>query len=555
MNNSNEYLASALQKIHSKNEDFIVLGLTGRTGSGCSTVAEILSKPISKIQHNLCNDDNPKDNSERKEKILAKYFNKNWQPFLHLRVSSILTMMMLEIEDSNELQSFLNKNKKFLRTSDIDFILTSSTTLKNKKNEMSVKEFYIDYLTSLTCKIRKQLEETTFIKLFQLLGRNARRSGSVIVSEIQKGAFYTIAEKTNQIIHKLKTENDGNKHSTYVSIDAIRNPLEASYFQERYASFYLLAISCDEKTRLDRLSKKGLSQESIIEIDKNEYSSLDFDDQKSFTDQDLQGCLQRADIYINSSHIENDEKTMKCLSNQLIKFVSLAQKPGLITPSPEERCMQMAYTAKLNSGCLSRQVGAVVTTDNFSIKSVGWNDTPSGQTPCNLRNIEDLDKGNDTEAYSPFEQSNSEFREQLKQKRIKFTTIKDNGYNHSYCFKTEYNILKNEKNQVHTRSLHAEENAFLQISKDGGLGIEGGFLFTTASPCELCAKKAYQLGMTKIFYIDPYPGISMEHILCSGKVDRQPEMNLFKGAIGRAFHNLYTPITAYKDELNALLSK
>lgn len=555
MNNSNEYLASALQKIHSKNEDFIVLGLTGRTGSGCSTAAEILSKPISKIQHNLCNDDNPKDNSERKEKILAKYFNKNWQPFLHLRVSSILTMMMLEIEDSNELQSFLNKNKKFLRTSDIDFILTSSTTLKNKKNEMSVKEFYIDYLTSLTCKIRKQLEETTFIKLFQLLGRNARRSGSVIVSEIQKGAFYTIAEKTNQIIHKLKTENDGNKHSTYVSIDAIRNPLEASYFQERYASFYLLAISCDEKTRLDRLSKKGLSQESIIEIDKNEYSSLDFDDQKSFTDQDLQGCLQRADIYINSSHIENDEKTMKCLSNQLIKFVSLAQKPGLITPSPEERCMQMAYTAKLNSGCLSRQVGAVVTTDNFSIKSVGWNDTPSGQTPCNLRNIEDLDKGNDTEAYSPFEQSNSEFREQLKQKRIKFTTIKDNGYNHSYCFKTEYNILKNEKNQVHTRSLHAEENAFLQISKDGGLGIEGGFLFTTASPCELCAKKAYQLGMTKIFYIDPYPGISMEHILCSGKVDRQPEMNLFKGAIGRAFHNLYTPITAYKDELNALLSK
>lgn len=555
MNNSNEYLASALQKIHSKNEDFIVLGLTGRTGSGCSTAAEILSKPISKIQHNLCNDDNPKDNSERKEKILAKYFNKNWQPFLHLRVSSILTMMMLEIEDSNELQSFLNKNKKFLRTSDIDFILTSSTTLKNKKNEMSVKEFYIDYLTSLTCKIRKQLEETTFIKLFQLLGRNARRSGSVIVSEIQKGAFYTIAEKTNQIIHKLKTENDGNKHSTYVSIDAIRNPLEASYFQERYASFYLLAISCDEKTRLDRLSKKGLSQESIIEIDKNEYSSLDFDDQKSFTDQDLQGCLQRADIYINSSHVENDEKTMKCLSNQLIKFVSLAQKPGLITPSPEERCMQMAYTAKLNSGCLSRQVGAVVTTDNFSIKSVGWNDTPSGQTPCNLRNIEDLDKGNDTEAYSPFEQSNSEFREQLKQKRIKFTTIKDNGYNHSYCFKTEYNILKNEKNQVHTRSLHAEENAFLQISKDGGLGIEGGFLFTTASPCELCAKKAYQLGMTKIFYIDPYPGISMEHILCSGKVDRQPEMNLFKGAIGRAFHNLYTPITAYKDELNALLSK
>ncbi|TOB14878.1 dCMP deaminase, partial [Vibrio parahaemolyticus] len=90
--------------------------------------------------------------------------------------------------------------------------------------------------------------------------------------------------------------------------------------------------------------------------------------------------------------------------------------------------------------------------------------------------------------------------------------------------------------------------------KDGGSGVEGGFLFTTASPCELCAKKAYQLGMTKIFYIDPYPGISFDHILTSGLKHKQPEMVLFNGAIGRAFHNLYTPIAAYKDELNALMA-
>ncbi len=48
--------------------------------------------------------------------------------------------------------------------------------------------------------------------------------------------------------------------------------------------------------------------------------------------------------------------------------------------------MQLAFSAKLNSGCISRQVGAVVTDDNYSIKSVGWNSTPEGQTPCLLRN-------------------------------------------------------------------------------------------------------------------------------------------------------------------------
>ncbi|WP_235846252.1 deaminase [Morganella psychrotolerans] len=61
---------------------------------------------------------------------------------------------------------------------------------------------------------------------------------------------------------------------------------------------------------------------------------------------------------------------------------------------------------------------------------------------------------------------------------------------------------KKENNQVHTRSLHAEENAFLQISKYGGTGVQHGSLYTTASPCELCAKKAYQLGIKEIVFID-----------------------------------------------------
>jgi deoxycytidylate deaminase len=126
-----------------------------------------------------------------------------------------------------------------------------------------------------------------------------------------------------------------------------------------------------------------------------------------------------------------------------------------------------------------------------------------------------------------------------------------NGRNKAFCFKSEYNSYKDEKNQVHTRSLHAEENAFLQVSKYGLSAIEGGILFTTASPCELCAKKAYQLGISNIIYIDPYPGIALTHILQGGS--KKPELTIFSGAIGRAFHKLYSPIVAYKDELNALV--
>ncbi|WP_230432500.1 cytidine/deoxycytidylate deaminase family protein [Plesiomonas shigelloides] len=548
---SNEYLASALEKLHSKNEDFIMIGLTGRTGSGCTTAASILSSDKTSIEHSLFNEEVAQNNLQRKEKILAKFFNKNWQAFTHLRVSSVLTLMLLDVDDIEPVRQFL-KNQESIRTADLDFLLDSHEELISNKKTMTNNQFYIDYLSGLTDKIRNKLEEASFVKLYQLLGQNARRSGNVTASSMKSGAFFSIAQKINEISDLLHHENKSNHKSTYIAIDAIRSPLEASYFQERYASFYLLAISCKEDIRKLRLKQKGLSEESIKQIDKNEYATLDINNEHRFTDQDIQGCLQRADIYIDSGD-DKDHSNNKSLANQLIKFVCLAQKPGLITPSPEERCMQVAYTSKLNSGCISRQVGAVVTNNNFSIKAVGWNDAPYGQVPCNLRSLEDLCQKKDTVAYSPFELQNDSFQNIIQDKTERFKKIEDKGYNHSYCFKSEYNTIKKDKNQVHTRSLHAEENAFLQISRDGGRGIHGGFLFTTASPCELCAKKAYQLGMTKIYYIDPYPGISMEHILSSGLEKQQPVMVLFNGAIGRAFHNLYTPIAPYKDELNALV--
>jgi Cytidine and deoxycytidylate deaminase zinc-binding region len=123
------------------------------------------------------------------------------------------------------------------------------------------------------------------------------------------------------------------------------------------------------------------------------------------------------------------------------------------------------------------------------------------------------------------------------------------------CFKSLRNSITEGKNQVHTRSLHAEESAFLQITKYGGNGIKGGKLFTTASPCELCSKKAYQLGIKVIYYIDPYPGIAGKQILNAGAIENQPTVRLFNGAIGKAYHWLYEPIMSYKDELSLLLGQ
>jgi deoxycytidylate deaminase len=218
--------------------------------------------------------------------------------------------------------------------------------------------------------------------------------------------------------------------------------------------------------------------------------------------------------------------------------------------------MQIAFVAKLNSGCISRQVGAAVADKNYSIKSVGWNDVAKGQIPCLLRDVENLITGNDSNAFSEYEKKTPELKNHLNKKFKQRNMLRTaQGLRCPYCFKDAYNAITKKNNQVHTRSLHAEENAFLQLAKYGSNGIEHGVLYTTASPCELCSKKAYQLGIKEIVFVDPYPGISSSHVLGYGAEEDRPKLRLFSGAVGHAYHRLYDPILSIKDEYAARLSQ
>lgn len=549
----NNYFHSTISKIYGDDDDFIVIGLTGRTGSGCSTVANILSKNRVDIKHSLYTGNNPSSNIERKQKVIFKCFEKNWTPFITIQASTILMLMLAELS--------IEKSSTFIGGSpgiDADTKEKINQILKIIRDEPLCKQdieaqryFYTKFLPEKNSEIKKALGSAVYVNLFQTLGKNLRDSGKIDSSKIESGSFFSLADRINKIIKEIRdARSPGDK--TFIVIDAIRNPYEAIYFQDRYSSFYLMAVSCNDNQRKRRLRALGYIDKEIEKIDTEEYGDLKATDRKTYVKQDIQACLQRADLHISNPDAGNAVSHFNGLADQIITFVTLMIRPGIVTPTPLERCMQIAYTAKLNSGCISRQVGAVVTDVNFSVQAVGWNDTPYGQVPCSLRNRFDLVNGFDQNAYSEYEKSNTEYIAHFSANNDQFLKVSETGRNISYCFKDEYRGLTGDKNQVHTRSLHAEENAFLQISKYGGRGVEHGKLFTTASPCELCSKKAYQLGIREIYYIDPYPGIAMSHILMGGS--NNPELIIFSGAIGKAFHNLYSPKMSYKDELNALIT-
>jgi deoxycytidylate deaminase/cell division protein FtsB len=450
----------------------------------------------------------------------------------------------------DQLLSFRNCYEEAHKKVTEHMALGEDTLEKINEKKLSAYELYFKYLPEFSDEIKNALKGislSAYTKIYQQVGDNIRASGKANKSQFDPEKIFLFPKTINKIIKSARYAYSRENRPCHIVIDAIRNPYEAVFLKERYADFYLISINTSNENRLKHLQESHkFSTQQIKELDEKEYPEK-LEGYNKYTSQNIQKCIEIADIHINNP--KNDNYGTSELSCQLAWYVSLMMHPGLVMPSSIENCMQIAYSAKKSSGCISRQVGAVVTDNTYSIKSVGWNNSAQGQVPCILRSAENLLSGIDNEAYSFYERNDHTFRETISNKYSNLIAHTE-GRNLSFCFKDIQNEIenqKNQKNQVHTRSLHAEENAFLQISKHGGQQIKGGYLFTTASPCELCAKKAYQLGITKIYYIDPYPGIATSHILNCGQ--NSPELLLFRGALGSAYHRLYQPIMPYKDEL------
>lgn len=578
---------SIVDSIYDLRQSFLLIGLTGRTGSGCSTIARLLNGNfVDLYAPSPCDYDAPHPNEKRKYSIVYTFLKTNWHSFEIISASDMLFFFILlegydnfikaisssvkedptsekTVDLGEDLKQLFEKHSAIAKEINVFLNNRESYKLKYETNKQPLADKikkYKSFLLTEIHELRKAIDskvvmdtKESLFKKYQEWGNSIRRYGSVSDKTSPTGNPSTLSQKINQVVKMLRDYNDyagEKKQPTFIVIDALRNPYEVLYFRERYSSFYLMSVTTDEKVRKENLHNQQYTKAAIESMDAMENPEKEKDMEPAFYEQDIAKCVGLSDIFI--SHDGTPEKRNKDLKVQLIRFVSLMLHPGLISPTPQERMMQIAYTAKLNSGCISRQVGAAVSDANFSVKSIGWNTAPQGQVPCTLCNFCNLVKRLDDDAFSEFERNDDAFRTAIERVDAEYkkqgeAIINERGLPHTFCFKDLYIYHTGKENQVHTRSLHAEENAFLQLAKYGCSGIEGGKLFVTASPCELCSKKSYQLGIKQIYYIDTYPGIAMQHIISSG--DKRPKLIHFNGAIGRAYINLYNPLLSMKDEI------
>ena len=131
------------------------------------------------------------------------------------------------------------------------------------------------------------------------------------------------------------------------------------------------------------------------------------------------------------------------------------KSPSASRPDWDHYFMEIANVAALRSNCSRRQVAAVIVKDKRII-STGYNGTPRGIKNCN-------------EGGCP---------------RCNSTAPSGTGLEECLCS-------------------HGEENAIVQAAYHG-ISVKDSTLYTTFSPCLLCAKMIINAGIKEVVYQESY---------------------------------------------------
>ncbi|ELY9422896.1 hypothetical protein SLY17_001851 [Cronobacter dublinensis] len=291
-------------------------------------------------------------------------------------------------------------------------------------------------------------------------------------------------------------------------IDSVKNSSELELLKSIYGKMiFSIGVFSPLEARRENLSKiNSLSVEDIAELI-NTDSGEEFDHGQSVRD-----TFPKCDYFlrVDSGLAEpgNAEAKGQILS-KLERFFKLIFRSSVISPTEEENAMYAATSAARNSACLSRQVGAAVTSSSGELLSTGWNDVPRnggglyGKQSIRLKVIDP-----DHRCYALKNRNCSNDAE----KRILAEVVIDSLVQEKIISvkKREaaiQTIIKNSRLKdliEFSRAVHAEMHAILGASRVAGERILGGKIFVTTYPCHSCARHIIASGISEVYFIEPY---------------------------------------------------
>ena len=288
------------------------------------------------------------------------------------------------------------------------------------------------------------------------------------------------------------------KRRAYI-INQLKHPDEVKALKSVYGNlFYVVGVLCNEARRKVSICDEGIGEKEahdLIERDKNEVSGHG---------QQLEKTLFHADYFIN-----NSDPNASSARSLLDRFLKLVHGGRGITPTREESGMYAAHSASLQSGCLSRQVGASIMTKEGIVIAVGHNDVPKfgGGLYTEDDNITPHTK--DYRCVHRDQRCHNDLHKlKLRDKIAELLTLKLKDSNPDINFEDVADSLYHDsqiKSLIeYSRAIHAEMDAIISLARTGVAVPDNSTLFTTTFPCHNCARHIITAGISKIIYIEPY---------------------------------------------------
>jgi len=309
-------------------------------------------------------------------------------------------------------------------------------------------------------------------------------------------------------VEYLKKYRNKSKNKIYI-LDSLKRPEEVQLLKSVYGkSYFTVGVTSPYQSRINQkqieLGDKALAKFQVdSDYDKNHQKDNDYTNQTN-------KAFQLSDLFLNLIE-QNSNQTQKSIE----RFLDLIFGAPLVTPTPKEHNMFLAYMSSLRSADLSRQVGSAITNIHHDVIAMGANDVPEyggghywPDEPYivyderNKRENELTPKFQDKRDYVLGGDKNAEEKGKIINEIVSSLESELKGVNRETLIK----ILDSSQLADITeygRAVHAEMSAIMSAARNG-IALKGATMFCTTYPCHNCAKHIVAAGLEAVVYIEPY---------------------------------------------------
>jgi deoxycytidylate deaminase len=331
--------------------------------------------------------------------------------------------------------------------------------------------------------------------------------------------FAAVARGLVELVQKARASKTGvlftagspvvpdGKPRAYI-LDSIRHPAEVQLLRNVYGdAFVLIGVVCEEEKRISRMQDK---YEDCGKGNARAFMKRDADDDKKHG-QHVADAFHLADFFVDNTTDRERKGTSNPdwkVNEDLSRLVKIITHSELTRPRLPETAMYHAFSAQMQSACLSRQVGAAVVDKQGNIVATGTNEVPKagggvygeGATP-------DAEDGR----CAFFKEGSKRYCRNTDEQNKIVEALLDEIPELKAATDDRKQELKKELRKTRiggllefSRAVHAEMDALLSAARKG-VPLVGCRVFVTTYPCHYCARHIVAAGIDEVQYIEPYP--------------------------------------------------